>query len=49
MDANVLSEATRPVPSAALIAWLRFHESRLVINAVVLGEIRLGILLLPKG
>ena len=47
VDANVLSEATKPLPNAAVVAWLRRHESRLAVNGVVLGEIRFGILLLP--
>ena len=49
VDANVLSEATKPLPNAAVVAWLRRHESRLAVNGVVLGEIRFGILLLPAG
>ena len=49
VDANVLSEATKPLPNAAVVAWLRRNESRLAVNAIVLGEIRFGILLLPAG
>ena len=49
VDANVLSEATKPQPNAAVVDWLRRHESRLAVNGVVLGEIRFGILLLPSG
>lgn len=49
VDANVLSEATRPQPSPEVVSWLRANESKLAINAVILGEIRLGILLLPSG
>jgi predicted nucleic acid-binding protein len=49
VDANVLSEPTRSVPDPAVTAWLRDHESELVIDPVILGEIRYGILLLPKG
>jgi len=29
--------------------WLRTHETALVIDPVILGEIRFGILLLPHG
>ena len=49
VDANVVSEATKPLPNAAVVDWLRRHESRLAVNGVVLGEIRFGILLLPAG
>jgi predicted nucleic acid-binding protein len=49
VDVNVISEATKPVPEAKVVAWLRSHESKLVLDPVVLGEIRLGILLLPAG
>ena len=49
VDANVLSEPTRAVPDAGVIEWLRTHEQRIVVDPVVLGELRFGILLLPKG
>ena len=49
VDANVLWEATRPVPDGPVLDWLRRHERELVIDPVVLGEIRLGILLAPAG
>lgn len=49
VDANVLSEAAKPNPSAAVIAWLRTHEPEFAVDAVVLGEIRFGIHLLPAG
>ena len=49
VDANVLSETTKPVPDPAVIDWLRRNERTLVVDPVVLGEIRFGILLLPRG
>ena len=49
VDANVLSEATRPMPQAKVVDWLRHHESELVVDPIILGEIRFGILLLPAG
>ena len=48
-DANVLSETTKPVPDAAVVDWLRQNERAIVVDPVVLGEIRFGILLLPRG
>lgn len=49
VDANVLSEPTRPAPDPAVVEWLRLHERDLVVDPVILGEVRFGILLLPKG
>jgi toxin FitB len=49
VDANVLSEPTRPAPDARVVGWLRTHEAELAIDPIVLGELRFGILLLPKG
>lgn len=49
VDANVLSEATRAEPSQPCVAWLRVHERELAVDPVILGEVRYGILLLPKG
>ena len=49
VDANVLSEATKPQPAAAVVDWLRRHERRLVVNPIILGELEYGILLLPSG
>jgi predicted nucleic acid-binding protein len=49
VDANVLSEPTRPDPQPAVVAWLRRHERAIGVDPVILGEIRFGILLLPRG
>ena len=49
VDVNVISEATKPQPDARVVSWLRHHEAELLLDPVVLGEIRLGILLLPRG
>jgi predicted nucleic acid-binding protein len=49
VDANVLSEATRPQPNPGALAWLRRHERAMAVDPVILGEIRFGILLLPHG
>lgn len=49
VDANVLSEPTRPDPDPRVVAWLRARESELAVDPVILGEIRFGILLLPRG
>jgi toxin FitB len=49
VDANVLSEPTKPAPQPRVVEWLRRHEPDLAVDPFVLGEIRFGILLLPKG
>ena len=49
VDANVLSEATKPLPDPRVVQWLRDHESNLSVNPIVLGELEYGILLLPAG
>lgn len=49
VDANVLSEATRSQPNDSVIQWLNRNERELVVDPVIVGEIRFGILLLPRG
>jgi predicted nucleic acid-binding protein len=49
VDANVLSEPTKAAPDARVVDWLRANEREITIDPVILGEIRFGILLLPKG
>lgn len=49
VDANVLSEGTKPVPAAKVVDWLRQHEPELAVDPIILGEIRFGIYLLPAG
>jgi len=49
VDANVLSEPTKPLPDSRVIEWLRAHEQDIAVDPFILGEMRFGILLLPKG
>ncbi len=49
VDANVLSEATKPRPAPAAIEWLQDNERGIVVNPIVLGELRFGIWQLPIG
>lgn len=49
VDANVLSEATKPDPDERVVEWLRRSESEIAVDPIVLGEVRFGILLLPRG
>lgn len=49
VDANILSEATKPSPDPRVIDWLRANEEDVAVDPIVVGELRFGILLLPKG
>ncbi|HSF19232.1 MAG TPA: PIN domain-containing protein [Vicinamibacteria bacterium] len=49
VDANVLSEPTKPEPDPAVVEWLRKNESEIVVDPIILGEIRFRALLLPRG
>jgi predicted nucleic acid-binding protein len=43
VDANVLSEITRPEPHPAVVEWLRKHERHITVTPIVLGKIEYGI------
>ena len=47
VDANVLSEATKPAPNSHAIEWLRNNERAIAVDPIILGEIRFGVHLLP--
>ena len=49
VDASVLSEPTKPTPSSQVVDWLRAHERELVVDPIIVGELRFGIELLPRG
>lgn len=49
VDANVLSEATKPEPDPRVLEWLRRNERSLAVDPIILGEVRFGILLLAPG
>ncbi len=49
VDANILSEPTKPNPERRVIEWLREHERDIAVDPIILGELRFGMLLLPKG
>lgn len=46
VDANVLSEATKPDPDPQVVEWLRRNERSVMVDPIVLGEVQFGILLL---
>lgn len=49
IDANVLSEPTKPHPTAKVVAWLKANERAIAVDPIILGEVRFGIHLLPVG
>jgi hypothetical protein len=49
VDANVLSEPTKPNADSRVIDWLRHNERELAVDPIILGEILFGILVLPRG
>lgn len=49
VDANVLSEPTKPSPDPRVIEWLHVNEADIAVDPVILGELRFGILILAKG
>jgi toxin FitB len=49
VDANILSEPTKHRPDAKVVAWLSANERDFVVDSVILGEIAVGILVLPRG
>ena len=49
VDANVLSEPTKPHPNARVMEWLRENEAEIAVDPIILGELKFGILILPRG
>ena len=50
LDTNVVSETTRPQPSASVLQWIAAQAiESLFISAITIGEVRRGALLLAAG
>jgi len=49
VDANVLSEPTKRAADSKVVTWLDTNESNLVVDSIIIGELRIGILALPRG
>jgi hypothetical protein len=49
VDVNVLSEGTKSRPAPAARDWLVAHRGLIAINPIILGELELGIRLMPDG
>ena len=49
VDANVLSEPTKMAADSKVVTWLNANESNLIVDSIIIGELRIGILALPRG
>ena len=49
VDANVLSEPTKGAPDRKVVDWLTANEANLVVDPIMIGELRMGILALSRG
>jgi len=49
VDANVLSEPTKRTADSRVVTWLNANESNLIVDSIIIGELRIGILALPRG
>jgi predicted nucleic acid-binding protein len=50
LDTNILSNATKPAPSEALLAWMAEQtDTDLFISSLTIAEIRRGVLEKPTG
>jgi predicted nucleic acid-binding protein len=50
LDINIISNITRPNPSASLLAWMEEQsDNDLFISALTIGEVQRGVLEKPKG
>jgi toxin FitB len=49
VDANLLSEPTKQSADKKVVDWLTANEASLVVDPIIIGELRIGILTLPRG
>ena len=49
VDANVLSEPTKQSANNKVVEWLIKNEPNLAVDPIIIGELRIGILALPRG
>ena len=38
VDANILSEGTKPHPDLSVVEWLRNNEEEIVVDPIILGR-----------
>lgn len=49
VDANVLSEPTKPTPNPAVVEWLSSHEGDLFVDSIIMGELFIEVQALRAG
>ena len=49
VDGNILSGPTKPAPDPKVVEWLIANEGDFVVDSIILGELLVGILILPAG
>lgn len=49
VDANVLSEPTKQSADHRVVTWLEANEANIIVDSIIIGELRIGILALPRG
>lgn len=49
VDANILGEPTKQAPDRKVVDWLTANEPNLLVDPIIIGELRMGILALPRG
>jgi len=49
VDANVLSEPTKQAADSRVVTWLNANESNLIVDSIIICELRISILALPRG
>ncbi|WP_183099944.1 PIN domain-containing protein [Nocardioides pelophilus] len=49
VDTNVWSETTQPDPAPQVLTWLLEHRDLLAISSITVGELLLGLTLMPDG
>lgn len=49
VDVNVLSKPTKPAPNVRVVDWLVANEGDFVVDSIILGELRIGVLRLAPG
>lgn len=49
VGANVLCEPTKQAADSRVVEWLNANESSLIVDSIIVGELRIGILTLPRG
>lgn len=49
IDTNVVSETLKPAPDENVMRWMAAHSTELMITSITVGELSLGLEILPDG